>query len=357
MIRMNPPRLDHLRRLTDSKGLIHAAIGEMPDRFGGYWAIDNADALRLCAQVSGAVQGDRVFPLAKTYFDFLSRGKREDGRIFHACDAHGAWDNGGDDGLVQARLARALAAVIVSELPIAMRLQAASWWRELLPHADDVASPVAAGQWLAAIGMLGAADPGKDLARADRLARRLVEDFYAQTRDEKWVWFEERWTPGSACVPEGLWYASQMLRESRYGSVAESTTRFLIAALFEDDIFAPPGTRGGWAHGIQKGRFDQQPADASTMIDLLCTAERISGQPEYGEYAERAARWFGGDNLCGLTLVDEATGGCSDGLAANGPRGDQGGTAVVHYLLSEASRAARAAILAEPPVYMVPIGG
>jgi hypothetical protein len=357
MICMNPPRLEHLRRLTDSRGLMHAAVGDCPDRFAGYDAIDNADALRLCAQVSDSVQGHVVFSLAKTYFEFLCRGRREDGRVYHSCDARGGWSHGGDDALVQSRLARALAAVMVSELPIGIRLQAADWWRELIPHADDARTPLAAGNWLTAIGQLRSADPGRDLGRVRMLADWLVDGCYAVCRRDGWEWFEPRWEQGAACIPEGLWHAGRMLDDPRLTATAEATTRFLCRELFEDGVLVLPGTRGRWFAEGTKARYDQRPADAATLVELLCTAEQISGQAEYGEFAETAVRWFAGHNLRSESLVDARTGGSHDSLTPAGPHPDQGGTAIVAYLLTEDSRAARAAMLAEPPVYMVSING
>lgn len=352
MIRMSPPRLEHLRRLTDSKGLMHAAIGDSPNRFAGYASAENADALRLCAQASGAVQGASLVPLARIYFEFLSRGRRDDGRVYHCLDALSGWRNGGDDALIQAHLARALAAVIVSELPIAMRLRAADWWRELIAHANDACSPRAAGHWLIAIGQLHLADPGRDLTRARTLAERLVKQCFAVCGRDGWEWFEPRWEVGAACIAEGLWYAGQMLGEPRFTDAAEKATRFLCAELFEGDMLVLPGTQGEWSATTPKAAYDQRPADAAAVVELLCTAERIGGQAACGEKAEMAVRWFAGHNLGGTTMIDARGGGCSDALTTNGPHADQGGAAVVAYLLAEAARAARAVMHAEPVVYV-----
>jgi hypothetical protein len=357
MMRMSPPRLEHLRRLTDSKGLMHAAVGDCPNRFAGYDVGENADALRLCAQVSGAVQGASVEPLARTYFDFLARGRRNDGRVYHHCDALSGWKANGDDGLIQSKLARALAALIVSELPIALRLRAAGWWRELIVHADDAQSPRSAANWLTAIAQLRLADPGRDVARARNLANWLVEHGYAEHRRDGWEWFESRWEIGAANIAEGLWHAGEILDDPRFSTVAEKSTRFLCAELFEGDMLVPPGTQGDWSAGSSKSLYDQRPADVVALAELLCTAERITGEAAYGESSEMAVRWFAGHNVSGASMIDASSGGCHDALTANGPRADQGGAAVVAYLLAEAVRAARAVMHAEPDVYVAAIIG
>jgi hypothetical protein len=357
MIRMSPPRLEHLRRLTDSKGLMHAAVGDCPNRFAGYDSAENADALRLCAQASDAVQGASVVPLARIYFEYLLRGRRDDGRVFHCFDVLSGWSAGRDDALVQSRLARALAAVIVSELPIALRLRAADWWRELIAHADNARSPRAAGNWLTAIGQLRLADPGRDLARARTLADWLVDDCQARCHRGSWEWLESKWEIGSACTAEGLWHAGEMLDDQRFTAAAEKATRFLCTELFEGDMLVLPGTQGEWSAISSKPLYDQRPADAAALAELLCTAERISGQTAYGENAEMAVCWFAGHNLSGQRMIDASSGGCSDALTANGPHANQGGAAVVPYLLAEAARAARAAMHAEPVVYVAAVHG
>ncbi|MEP0841750.1 MAG: hypothetical protein HRF43_03455 [Phycisphaerae bacterium] len=354
---MQPPRIEHLRRMTDSKGLIHAAMGDCPDRFSGYRALDNADALRLCAQVSDAVQGERVLPLARVYFDYLWRSRSGDGRVHHACDARGQWSSRQDDALVQSRLARALAAVIVSELPIGLRLKAADWWRELLVHAGRVHHAQSAANWLIAIGQLGAADPGRDLQRARRLADWLVEECYRRIRRDGWEWFEPAWTSGGACIPQGLWHASAMLDEPAYARIAEESTRFLVEHFFEGDLLVPPGVGGSWSRTSSKPLHDQLPSDAAAMTELLCAAERIGAWADAGRLAELAARWFAGNNEQGAVLIDTGTGACADRLGPAGAASDRGGSAAVAYLLAEAARAVRAAQAAEPPVYLVPING
>lgn len=355
MIRMNPPRLDHLKRLTDSRGLMHSAMGECPDRFSGYRAVDNADALRLCANVSDAVQGDQLVSPAKTYFDYLWRSRQGDGRVHHACDARGQWSSHEDDALVQSRLARALAAVIVSELPIALRLKAADWWREILPFARHSRSAASAANWLIAIGQLREADPGRDLALVRELADWIIEERFERNRAAGWEWFEPAWSPGAACMAEGLWYAARMLDDSRCAQVASVTTQFLADRVFDGNVLVPPGTAAPWSSGQAKPCFDQLSLDAAALAELFATAEWQSASGNMSRLAELAARWFAGNNVLGLTLVDEMSGACRDGLTARGPAADCGAPAAVSYLLVEAGRAARAARIAEPPVYMIPI--
>lgn len=329
-------RLDHLRRLTDSLGLIRGARGEVPDRFAGYSAVDNADALRLCAMVSDTADGEIFHGLAGTYFRFLTRARLADGRVHHACNAWGKWHDWDDDGLIQSRVALALAAVMVSELPIKLRLAAAHWWPALLPHAESARTPVSAANWLRAITQLHSADPGRDLKRAEEMTRWLVEECYYPMRAAEWEWFEPQWQTGAAAIPAALWSAATIFEDNRPAIVARATTDFVMENMFVDEMLMPVGVPGGWPRYKSKTGFDQLPSEVCSLVDLFCTAERIDGSKQYGMYAENAAAWFAGQNVYGLSLIDNETGACFDALTASGTSPNQGASAIVSFLTAQA---------------------
>lgn len=343
------PRFDHLRRLTDSQGLLRSARGSCPDRFGGYDTIDNAEALRLCAIGSQTVEAEVVELLAKTYYGFLSRGRRYDSGVHHYYEAGIGWNDRGDDALVQSFVARALAAVIVSDLPITIRLSAADWWRMLLEEcADRAHGPLARANWLIALGALRAADPGRDVERAERLADSLLTDFYYPNRASGWEWYEPHWSPLGALVPTAMWHGHRLLGERRLARVAQAMTQFLIENLFAGQLLVPIGFPGGWSRRSVRVAYDQAPAEVRTIVELLCVAEWVSGNRAFGDRAEQAANWFAGNNTRGAAMIDPASGGCYDLLTAQGPTENQGAAAILSCLLAQAALAARPASIPEP---------
>lgn len=348
------PRFEHLRRLTDSQGLLHTARGDCPDRFSGYEAIDNAEALRLCALGSETVEAEVSHWLARTHFGFLSRGRRYDSGVRHECDSTGGWTCRGDDALVQSYLARALSAVIVSELPITLRLSAADWWRMLLEeHGHAVYVPLAAANWLIAIGRLRAADPGRDLDRAETFAHWLIEDLYYANRASDWEWCESAWSQRSAVVATGLWHAYHLLGERRILRVAEALTQFVLDRLFNDSMVVPAGTLGTWARGGSKPPYDQTPEEVTSIIELLCAAEQVSGNAAYGDWAELACQWFEGANTRQLPMIDAASGGCHNALTAAGVDPNQGASAMLACLHAYAAIATRPIQIEEPAIPLI----
>ena len=345
------PRLDHLHRLTDPRGLLCAAIDDRPDPLQGYRATDNADALRLCVASLADNPTERVWRSAQTYFDLLLSGQTGEGRVHHHRDLHGRWTDDQDEHEVQSRLARALAAVIASDLPIELRLTAGQWWDVLVDRAAWFQSPIAAANWLMAIQQLDSDESTRHVTDAQKLATYL-ERCYSSTRWSDWEWFEPNWRPQAASIPTGLLAAYRLLGDRRFLEVAEITTHFLIDHLFEEGLFLPVGTRGGWSAFVDKAIFDQTPAETLSVVELLCTARDVTLNPIYGEHADYALRWFTGNNLRGECLIDSATGGCTSAITPEGTDTNQTAAATVACLLAHDQMTQRPVVVEEPTVYI-----
>jgi len=59
----------------------------------------------------------------------------------------------------------------------------------------------------------------------------------------------------------------------------------------------------------------------------------------------------------GVDLIDRHSGGCHDALTADGVDPNQGGSAIVSYLLTHAALSARTIVVEEPTVYAATITG
>lgn len=350
----SPCRLDHLLRLTDSQGVISTARGEIPDRFAGYRAIDNAEALRLCCRAERLVQREPLARLARTCFGFLSRSRGFDSGVHHRRDAVGGWIDDGDDELVQSVLARALSAVISSELPEAMRQGAGEWFNLLAEdHAFDAVGPRAMANWLIALGQLRPADPGRDDDLAAAMAERLCVMFYA-TREPGWEWYQPHWSPGSAILPTAMWYAHRELGYRSLYRVAEASTSFMIDQLFEGNQLVPADRFARSAKVAGAQAWNESPGEVASIVELLCTAEQVSGRQEYGERAFQAAAWFTGHNTEEIRMV-ERHGACHNTLTAQGPTDDCGAAATLAWLHAQAAMSHRPPRPEPAPLFISPL--
>lgn len=330
-------RLQHLRHLTDRNGLLaHASFGE-PDRFGGYRAIDNGRALRLTASLHDLGLHDDAAHWADIYVRCLFQGFRM-GRGFSARrEAIGGWSDELVGMAEWGEIARGLAAVANSELPRLVRDRAEALWSRGLPDLMAIRCPRAAAAWLLAIAEARPQEQRRLEAVIAHLADWMIEECYERARAPGWEWFDERWLAGDACLPHALWAAYAILGEPRYARVASETTAFLIRRLFEDGLFLPVGTPGGWHAGGTRNLFDQLPTDVAATTELLACAHDVGGQPQYAEYARYAHAWFTGNNVKGLRMLDDTTGGVYDHLSQAGHAPGQGAASLVSFLLSAVS--------------------
>ena len=110
---------------------------------------------------------------------------------------------------------------------------------------------------------------------------------------------------------------------------------FLAAHTMRDGIFVPVGCQGWWPKGAAEGAlYDQQPLEAYEMIAACRTAENLLHEDKYRRFEDAAFSWYTGRNLAGVSLIDEETGGCFDGLTPDGPNANLGAESQIAWGLS-----------------------
>ena len=63
-------------------------------------------------------------------------------------------------------------------------------------------------------------------------------------------------------------------------------------------------------------------------------AYSITGNIKYKQQAKRCHKWYEGDNVKGINLVDAETGGCFDGITKEGYNQNKGSESLVSYIIS-----------------------
>lgn len=310
-------RVAHLRRMTDSFGMIQFSRGPVPEPKTGYTADDNARALVVAARLG-------LEDLAEVYLSFLDRSLRPDG-WFHNLwrqDRTPAPDGQSED--CQGRCLWALAEAAGSALPAHLRRRAESLLERALPTVDQLRTP--RGRANALMGLARLADPVPLAAVAEALCDQLA------ATDPAWPWPEPVLTYELGRVPCGLLRASRVGLE-RWHQVALRTLDFLLDVMVEDGTVVPVGNRGWYSRGGQKARWDQQPVDPGALVEACVEAYALTGQARYREAARAAWEWFWGRNLKGAVLVDPS-GACRDGLGEDGASDNRGAEACLAYLLA-----------------------
>ena len=75
--------------------------------------------------------------------------------------------------------------------------------------------------------------------------------------------------------------------------------------------------------------IDQRPVKGAALADACMRASTVTGDDAWLAGVERSVTWLLGDNDARVPLLDERTGGCSDGLTSDGRSRNQGARSTV----------------------------
>jgi hypothetical protein len=98
--------------------------------------------------------------------------------------------------------------------------------------------------------------------------------------------------------------------------------------------FVPVGNRGWFSRSGVQARFDQQPIEVQHTADAALEAFRVTGDQHWLDEARRCFEWFLGRNDLGQPVCDHTSGGCRDGLQAEGLNQNQGAESTLAWLHS-----------------------
>jgi hypothetical protein len=167
------------------------------------------------------------------------------------------------------------------------------------------------------------------------LANRLL-DVYVQTRSDGWLWFERSLSYSNARLPQALLIAGRNSGNERMVEVGCESLQWLVSEQHrgDDAVFVPIGSRGFFAAGEEKARFDQQPIEACATISACVQAYRLTEERRWLDEAQCAFRWFLGKNDLQVPLYDAVTGGCKDGLHPDRANENQGAESTLSFLMA-----------------------
>lgn len=332
-------KLDHLRRMTDSTGLLQHAIHTVPNYAEGYTTDDNGRALLLTVLLE-ELQGEmtaEVERLASRYLAFLGYAFNEQtGRFrnFMAYDRRWLEDVGSEDS--HARALWALGMVLGRSNNKGLHGLAGYLFEQALPAATEFSSPRAWAFTLVAIHEYLRRFSGDRAAQNIReiLAGRLM-DLYNNHSSPDWPWFEDIVSYANAKLPHALLLCGQWLNRPDMAEAGLTALDWLAGIQrAAGGHFAPIGNQGFYRRDEEKARFDQQPLEVQNMVSACLEAYRMTNDRRWYQEAQRAFEWFLGRNDLGLSLYDPVTGGCRDGLHTDRANQNQGAESTLAFLLA-----------------------
>jgi len=160
-------------------------------------------------------------------------------------------------------------------------------------------------------------------------------DLYEERASDDWVWPETRLTYANGKLPHALLLGGQWMQRGDLIEMGLWSLDWLLRIQpGPDGVFSPVGNQGWFERGGVKASFDQQPIEAHALIDACLEARNVTGDKRWIREARRCFSWFLGKNDLGEVLYDYETGGCRDGLAAEGVNRNEGGESTLMWLLS-----------------------
>lgn len=333
------PRWDHVFRLSDDTGLLEHARNATPRREHGYCVDDVSRGLLVAAREPRP--GPDLIRLAERYLGFLTHAQGADGAFRNRMSydrrwldepSLGDWWGRAMWGLGTAA-ARGPSGWIRREAAFAFRqgVRCRSTWPRAMAFAG-----------------LGAAE----LLRAgphDAATAELLGDAATVIglpgSDPDWVWPEPELTYANPAVAEVVIAAGDLLGDE--GLLVDGLRMLSwLCRMQENHGHLSTVPVGGWRPGVPRHRHDQQPIEAAATADACATAAAVTGDEHWDAPLFQATAWFLGDNDTGTVMYDPDTGGCYDGLTADGPNLNQGAEstlALVSTLQHARTLAARSA--------------
>ncbi len=331
--------LNHMKILTDDTGIMEHAKYTVPSRVHGYCVDDNARALIVSVLASsfGPDSADVDYLVAR-YMSFLYHAFNDSTGRFRNHMTYGkewlkeeSWED------AHGRALWALGTTVSLSKRKGYIQAAANLFSSALHTAEGFEHPRAMAYALIGVHAYLSLYSGDSRARRIRevLANRLMERFLGHATDE-WPWFEDRLTYANARIPHALMLSGQWMQNGPMLEMGLKTLRWLKEVQTDPrtGYFTPIGCNGWYRRDGEKARYDQQPVEAAVMIDACFEAFNCTREKEWISYAYRCINWFMGENDRGMLLYDYTTGGCRDGLEAQGVNENQGAESTISWLNS-----------------------
>lgn len=339
-----PILLKHLKKMTDKVGIVQFSKLNSPDIESGYTLDDNARALIAMCQHFELTGDSSDLKYIRTYFDFVQRCFRHDGRFLNYVDKECAFTNQND--LVNLDDACGRAIWSLGYLLSMSRLlpkndhyitdKALFVFENSLLAMDGVRSPRAIAFTLKGLYFYNQCE-GRECKNSvvEKLADRLLS-FYDNESNKDWHWFEGYLTYGNSVLPQSMLMAYVMTLNPRYRKVAKESFDFLLSKIFDGGMIRIISNQDWHILGTKADlefKGGEQPIDVAYTILALRLFHKIFPLEGYEVRMNNAFDWFLGKNPLHQTVYNPCTGGCYDGLERYNVNLNQGAESMISYLL------------------------
>ncbi|MFC1781811.1 glycosyltransferase family 4 protein, partial [Planctomycetota bacterium] len=331
-------KLDHLKAFTDDTGILQHANYTIPDCAHGYCTDDNARALLVAAM------GQKYLPtnglgldyLSGHYLRFLLYAYNDKGgrfRNFMTYSRQWTEEIGSEDSHGRAiwSLGKAVA-FLQNSGHLAM---STTLFNKALQAVEKFHSPRAIAFSLVGIhAYLDRFSGDTDVRRIREVLADRLFDLFKNNATDGWPWLENALNYANGKLPHALLLSGHRMQRNDMIDMGLLSLKWLIAIQTQDNHFVPIGSNGWYKKGGPRARFDQQPIEANATVEACVEAFSITRDKFWLNNAVMCFNWFLGHNDLNLPLYDAKTGGCRDGLMADGMNQNEGAESSLAWLLS-----------------------
>ena len=325
--------LEYLRLMTDDVGLLQHATFTIPNRQYGYCTDDNVRALIITVMNYHLFHDKTIIPLLKTYLSFVRHAVYK-GKVRNFMDYSRVFleEEGSEDCSSRTMWVVGWVIAYSPSLPGVMEI-VVRLFKEILPGASSFTSPRAwAYAILGCIRYLQRFGGDREVRTVlDQMSRKLFSSF---GKDDEWPWCEDILAYDNGRIPHALIAAGEWMGNKAMTQQGLKSLSWLLSIQTEENHLSIIGNQGWFRKGGTKAQFDQQPVEIPALIEACNEAFRVTDDDKWRKAMDVCFSWFLGNNDAHQGLYDFTTGGCYDGLCADGTNENQGGESIVSWLLS-----------------------
>jgi hypothetical protein len=327
--------LDGLKTLTDEVGMLQHSKFSIIDRHKGYTTDDNARALISAIRYNHVYTSLESLELVKLYLAFLLHMQKTDGSFSNLLGYDRSLKDKGGSEECMGRALWACGTVLESNVGEDMKQVAKEMFDKGLPSSREFKSPRARAYTILGLKGYHVAFPtDSNIVKNCETHATFLTNLYFSHSEEDWIWFEPYLTYVNARLSQSLFHAHNMINDDLYLDIAVNSIKFLVDTHLNNGFFMPVGTNGWYMKKGKKGTYDQQPIEASCMVEALIEAYHSTDMQEYVKYALRCFNWYHGANIQGVMLFDPKTSACFDGITPKGLNKNQGAESTLSYYMA-----------------------
>ena len=318
---------DHLKRLTDDKGLFEHANGTIPRQSHGYCVDDASRALVVISRDPMTTKDPDLRGIRDIYLEFLLAAQNSDGRFHNRLGLGGSWQDQPSLEDCWGRALWGLGTYISSQTEV----QSAQAALQAFTLGSNQRSPWLHSMAFAALGAIEVLKVIPDHPGSRSLLEDSILRIGRPRQSKSWPWPKNRLEYANAVFPEVLIAAGAVLRNSSLRDDGLHLLGWLLdLETYDGHLSVTPV--GGRGRNDASPAFDQQPIEVAALADACATAYRVTGEKRWADGLELAVQWFLGINDANTPLYDPITGGCCDGLEPFGRNENQGAESTLSAL-------------------------